>query len=95
MMDDRKQQRIEEVKALLAAFADQHLVNAPDLVGYIHRLWEQIGRKRTYVITGGTKEVWASAVVYAGNTGRCNIINLILFSGFRPLRAWGRDGAPL
>jgi hypothetical protein len=64
MMDDRKQQRIEEVKALLAAFADQHLVNAPDLVGYIHRLWEQIGRKRTYVITGGTKEIWASAVVY-------------------------------
>ena len=55
MMGDRKQQRIEEVKALLAAFADQHLVNASDLVGCIHRLWEQIGRKRTYVITGGTK----------------------------------------
>ena len=64
MIDDRKQRRIEEVKTLLAGFANQRLVNAPDLVGYIHKLWEQIGRKRTYIITGGTNEVWASAVVY-------------------------------
>jgi len=28
------------------------------------RLWEKVGRKRTYVITGGKKEIWASAVVY-------------------------------
>ena len=28
------------------------------------KLWDQIGRKRSYVITSGTKEVWASAVVY-------------------------------
>ena len=30
----------------------------------MRKLWEQIGRKRNYVITGGVKEVWASAVVY-------------------------------
>jgi len=64
MTDTRKQQRIEEVKASLADFAQHHFVNAPDLVAYTQKLWEQIGRKRNYVITGGTKEVWASAVVY-------------------------------
>ena len=62
--DTRKQERTEEVRALLAGFATRHLANAPDLVGYTEKLWKQIGRKRNYVITGGTKEVWASAVVY-------------------------------
>ena len=64
MIDDRKQARIEEVKALLTDFVRQHLTGSPDLAAYIGKLWDQIGRKRNYVITGGTKEVWASAVVY-------------------------------
>ena len=64
MVDSKKQARIDEVKALLADFSKQHLASAPDVVGYIQKLWDQIGRKRSYVITGGTKEVWASAVVY-------------------------------
>lgn len=64
MIDPKKQARIDEVKALLADFSEQHLARAPDLAGYIEKLWEQIGRKRNYVVTGGTKEVWASAVVY-------------------------------
>ena len=64
MVDPKKQARIDEVKALLADFSKQHLASAPDVVGYIEKLWDQIGRKRSYVITGGTKEVWASAVVY-------------------------------
>jgi hypothetical protein len=64
MNDPKKQARIDEVKALLADFSEQHLASAPDVAGYIEKLWEQIGRKRNYVITGGTKEVWASAVVY-------------------------------
>ena len=64
MIDARKQQRIEEVRASLADFARQHFVNAPDLIAYTQKLWEQIGRKRNYVITGGIMEVWASAVVY-------------------------------
>jgi hypothetical protein len=72
MTDTRKQERIEEVKALLANFARQHLSNAPDLVGYTMKLWEQVGRKRNYVITGGTKEVWASAVIYV--IGRLNFL---------------------
>ena len=64
MVDSKKQARIDEVRALLADFLKQHLASAPDVVGYIEKLWDQIGRKRSYVITGGTKEVWASAVVY-------------------------------
>jgi Domain of unknown function (DUF6398) len=64
MVDPKKQARIDEVKALLADFSKQHLASAPDVVGYIEKLWDLIGRKRSYVITSGTKEVWASAVVY-------------------------------
>ena len=64
MVDPKKQARIDEVKALLADFAKQYLVSAFDVAGYIEKLWDLIGRKRSYVITGGTKEVWASAVVY-------------------------------
>ena len=64
MVDPKKQARIDEVKALLADFSKQHLATAPDVAGYIDKLWDQIARKRSYVITGGTKEVWASAVVY-------------------------------
>jgi len=60
--DPKKQARIEEVRALLNAFSKEHL--SSDLSDYVHKLWEQIGRKRTYVITSGKKEIWASAVVY-------------------------------
>ena len=60
--DARKQARIDEVAALLDAFSQAHLT--PELAGYARKLWEQIGRKRKYVITGGAKEVWAAAVVY-------------------------------
>jgi len=58
----RKQERIGEVAALLDAFSQARLT--PELAGYMRKLWEQIGRKRKYVITGGAKEVWAAAVVY-------------------------------
>ncbi len=57
-----KQQRIAEVQKVLAEFAKEHL--SPELSQYVFRLWEKIGRKRNYVITGGKKEIWASAVVY-------------------------------
>jgi hypothetical protein len=60
--DAKKAGRIEEVQKLLDAFAEEHLTT--ELAGYVHKLWEQIGRKRNYVITGGKPEVWASAVGY-------------------------------
>lgn len=60
--DPKKQTRIDEVQGLLDAFCTEHLT--PELTGYVQELWEKIGRKRNYVITGGKKEIWASAVVY-------------------------------
>ena len=60
--DAKKAARIEEVQRLLDAFAQEHLTT--ELAGYVRGLWEQIGRKRNYVITGGKAEIWASAVVY-------------------------------
>ncbi len=64
MVDLKKQVRIDEVKSLLADFSEEHLASYPDIAGYIEKLWNQVGRKRNYVITGGAREVWASAVVY-------------------------------
>ena len=58
MNDSAKQERIQEVGALLADFARAHFSNAPDLAGYTAKLWAQIGRKRNYVITGGAREVF-------------------------------------
>jgi hypothetical protein len=54
--------RIQEVLALLEEFSKKHL--SPELSVFVFKLWEQIGKKRTYIITGGKREVWASAVVY-------------------------------
>jgi len=59
---EKKQQRIDEVQELLEAFSKEYL--SEELTEYVNRLWLIIGRKRTYSITGGAKEVWASAVIY-------------------------------
>ena len=61
-MDKKKQQRIEEVKSLLEDFSKENL--SPEISEYVFKLWAQVGRKRNYIITGGKKEIWASAVVY-------------------------------
>ena len=42
-VDEKKQRRIEEVQALLDAFADQYLTDAPDIASYIDKLWAQLG----------------------------------------------------
>ena len=61
-MDIKKQQRIDEVRELLEDFSKAKL--SPEIADYVFKLWDMIGRKRNYIITGGKKEVWASAVVY-------------------------------
>ncbi len=61
-VDDKKAKRIEDVRLLLQEFGKACLTS--ELTEYVLRLWEQIGRKRNYVITGGRPEVWASATVY-------------------------------
>jgi hypothetical protein len=59
---EAKRQRIVRVRELLEKFSGEHL-NA-EFSQYVLKLWEQIGRKRDYVITRGAAEVWAAAVVY-------------------------------
>lgn len=62
-MEENKVQRMNEVKELLEKFATAHLND--ELLEYCYKLWDKIGRKRNYIITGGKKEIWASAVIYA------------------------------
>lgn len=50
------------MKILLKEFSEKYL--SPELSEYVYKLWAQIGRKRNYCITGGRKEIWASAVIY-------------------------------
>ncbi len=61
-MDEKKQHRIDEVRQLLVDFAKDHLND--EISEFCFKLWEKLGKKRTYSITGGKKEIWASAVVY-------------------------------
>jgi len=61
-MDTRKEERDHEVRILLQDFGKATL--PPEIASYVLTLWDMIVRKRNYVITGGKKEVWASAVVY-------------------------------
>ena len=61
-MDEKKLQRINEVRQLLDNFSKIHLNE--ELSGYCCKLWDKIGKKRNYIITGGQKELWASAVNY-------------------------------
>lgn len=58
---DVKHQRIGQVRQLLDKFSEEHLNG--EYSQYIFKLWEQVGRKRNYIITGGAAEVWAAAVV--------------------------------
>ena len=61
-MDEKRIQRIKEVKALLENFSKSHLND--ELSEYCYRLWDKIGKKRNYIITGGKKEIWAASVIY-------------------------------
>ena len=63
-IDPKKQARVEDVNTLLADFASGYLADAPEIAGYVRKLWAQVARKRNFVITGGASEVWAAAVVY-------------------------------
>jgi hypothetical protein len=38
IVDEKKQRRIEEVHVLLDAFAEQYLIDAPDIASYIDKL---------------------------------------------------------
>jgi len=59
---EKKIRQLAEIKNLLAEFSTQYLTE--ELAGYVFILFEKLGRKRTYPITRGKTEVWASAIVY-------------------------------
>ena len=62
MPNDEKLQRINEIKEKLGPFCDHHLNE--ELTGYVMKLCDKIGRKRTLSITRGRPEIWAAAIVH-------------------------------
>ena len=62
MADIEKNERLDEMKALVQPFCDQYLNE--ELTGYVMKLCERLGRKRTISITRGRPHIWAAAVVY-------------------------------
>jgi hypothetical protein len=69
-MDDKKNKRIQEVEYFIQEFSDKYLDD--ELKGYAFKLWQQLGKKQTYNVTGGKKEIWAAAVIYV--IGRLNFL---------------------
>lgn len=59
---DNTQKRIHEVTALIEDFSKRYL--SPELSEYAFNLLGQLGRKRTYFITRGKKQIWASAIIH-------------------------------
>jgi hypothetical protein len=57
-----KLERLEEIKALVQRFCNQHLNE--ELTGYALKLCDRLGRKRTLSIVRGRKEIWAASIVY-------------------------------
>ncbi len=53
---------MDEIKRLLQPFCDQHLND--ELTGYVMKLCDKLGRKRTISITRGRPEIWAASIVY-------------------------------
>jgi hypothetical protein len=60
--DAKKHKHIEEVKILLEEFCKKYF--SSELSEYTLALWGQLGRKRNYSITGGRKQIWASAIIF-------------------------------
>lgn len=54
----------------MAEFSTKYLTE--ELAGYVFILLEKLGRKRTYPLTRGKTEIWASAIVYVN--ARLNLL---------------------
>ena len=57
-----KLKRAIEIGDLINAFANQHLND--EIRGYTIKLLDKLTRKKTYSITSGKSEIWASAIIY-------------------------------
>jgi hypothetical protein len=59
---EKKQERAKEISNLIHEFSNQYLND--ELRGYAIMLLEKLTRKKTYSITSGKIEIWASAIIY-------------------------------
>ena len=59
---EKKQVIAKEISHLINKFCDRYLND--ELRGYAIKLLEKLTRKRTYSITSGKIEIWASAIIY-------------------------------
>lgn len=59
---EKKQERAEDISNLINEFCNRYLND--DLQGYAMKLLERLTRKRTYSITSGRIEIWASAIIW-------------------------------
>jgi len=59
---EKKQEREKEISNLINEFCHRYLND--DLQGYAMKLLEKLTRKRTYSITSGRIEIWASAIIW-------------------------------
>lgn len=57
-----KKESLKEINDLLNVFCRKYLND--ELTGYVMKLYDKLGRQRTLPITRGSKEIWASAIVY-------------------------------
>lgn len=59
---EKKLERAKEISDLINAFCDRHLND--EFRGYAIKVLEKLTRKKTYPITSGKIEIWASAIIY-------------------------------
>jgi len=59
---EKKQERVKEISNLINEFCNRYL--SDDLQSYAMKLLEKLTRERTYSITSGRIEIWASAIIW-------------------------------
>ncbi len=62
MQDEKKAERVSEIKELIIAFCEEHLNG--ELAGYAMNLSDTAAREKTLSITRGKKEIWAASIMY-------------------------------
>ncbi len=62
MPDDKKAERMREIKELILAFCGEHLNG--ELAAYALNLRDAAARKESLAITRGKKEIWAASIIY-------------------------------
>lgn len=53
---------MSEIKELLRRFCEKHLND--ELIGYVLKLCDALGRKKKINLSRGGKEIWAASIIY-------------------------------